>query len=116
MTLPITPTIVRAAYEFLSETPPFDKWNLPDSDDLTFRVVDDTGHYAWLTTKRGRKPVIAVSRKMVGHTVSLLQTVAHEMGHLHQYRTGMPLTHGAAWEKIKLKICNRHGFDPKHFG
>jgi hypothetical protein len=38
------------------------------------------------------------------------------MGHLYQHITGMPLTHGAGWKKIRAEICKHHGFDPKKFG
>lgn len=115
MTLPLTAAIVRAAYDFLVETPPFDRWNLPDSDDLVFRAARDSGSHGWLTTKRNKKPELVVSRAIVGHTTTLLATVAHEMIHLHQYRTGMPQTHGEAFERLKAQVCKRHGFDPKSF-
>lgn len=116
MTLPLTKTVLRACYDFLNETQPFRKWNLPDGEDVSFRVVRDRSSYAWLETKRRRVPTIAVSSENIGHTFSLLEAMAHEMGHMHQYRTGMPLTHGAEWQKIKAEICRYHGFDPKKFG
>lgn len=115
MTLPLTKDMLRAAYNYLNETPPFNKWNLPDGDDVTFQVADDKGHHAWLTTGRAKRPVLAVSRASVGHTITLMSSVAHEMAHLYQYRSGMPLTHGPVFKKLAAEISAFHGFDPKSF-
>lgn len=115
MTLPFTPDMLRAAYDFLNETPPFIRWNLPDSDDMQFRVAEDTAHHGWLLSGRRKIPVIAVSRSTIGHTYNLLVTVAHEMVHLHQHRAKLPLTHGAGWKRLVAQVCRYHGFDPKMF-
>lgn len=115
MTIKLTPDVIRAAYDYLNATDPFLKWNLPDSDDLSFAVASDKNNHGWLTTRRGKRPRLTISRAVVGHTLSLITTVAHEMIHLHQYLTGMPQTHGPAFDRLKARVCKIHGFDPKAF-
>lgn len=115
MTLPLDLDVLRRSYDYLNVTEPFRRWNLPDAEDITFTVANDRNHHGWLTTKRRRKPRLTISAAAVGQTLSLMATMAHEMIHLHQYLTGMPLTHGSAFDKLKAEVCRRHGFDPKAF-
>lgn len=119
MSLPLKASHVRAAYEFLCELPPFDRWNLPDSDDLKFRIGKDRHTEAWHTAT-GRRPrrhhLIVVSELCVGHTMTLLMAVGHEMVHLHHDIIGIPPTHGAAFQRDAKVICKYHGWDVKTFG
>ncbi len=39
MTLPLTPEMLRACYEFLRSTPPFRRWSLPPGDEIGFHVT-----------------------------------------------------------------------------
>lgn len=116
MTLPIHPEMLAAAYEYLRATDPFRKWNLPESEDLTFRVLRTRklcGQY-WMD---GDKHFIAISSGKIGCTHSLMETMAHEMLHLHLAETGMDDggEHNAAFRKIADRVCRAHGFDPKMF-
>jgi hypothetical protein len=116
MSLTITPTIIRFAYEFLCECPPFDKWNLPDGDSVDFSVSKSRLDHGWITTGRRRKrPRITISETTTGHTPKLLETLAHEMVHLHQYLTGQPQTHGKAFKSLAARVCKIHGFDLRAF-
>lgn len=116
MTITFTRDTLRAAYNYLNETPPFNRWNLPDGDDVVFRVVRDRTVYGWHDLHRG-KHVVAVSSATVGQTITLLKTVAHEMVHMHERgssaacRTG----HSAAFHRWAEQVCKYHGFDPKAF-
>ena len=117
--VPLTVETLRAAYDYLNSTPPFNKWNLPEHDDLTFRVARDPNHFGWCVHhgRRRKKPVIAISDKRVGHTLGLMATLAHEMLHLHQFLTGQARggEHNAAFNKDAVTICRIHGLDPKAF-
>jgi hypothetical protein len=119
MTLPITPEVLAAAYDYLASTEPFRKWNLPDSDDIKFRVVRSRkmfAQYIWDGTH-----TIEVSSATVGHTKTLMETMSHELVHLHLRLTGMesrsdnPNVHNAAFRKLAAKVCATHGFDVKAF-
>src|SRR5438128_409565 len=104
MSLPITPETLAAAYDFLNTTPPFSKWNLPESDDVKFIVSKsdrDIAAYRW----NGEQHTICLSAKFIGHTLTLYIYLAHEMVHMHleergiESRTGGPDTHNAAYRK-----------------
>lgn len=116
MTLPLTPEMLRAAYDYLNTTPPFRNWNLPEGDDVEFKVVDDGKIHGWYR-KRKEQHVVAISRRSVGHTKTLIETMAHEMIHVHEGHTGIlrPGRHSAAFRKWAKQICKHHGFDPKAF-
>jgi hypothetical protein len=115
MTLPLTPDTLRAAYDYLCTTPPFNRWNLPDSEDIVFRVARDRQHCGWYNKKH--RYVIAVSRHFIGRTLSLLETMGHEMVHLHAERTGAGGRgeHSAAFKRWAAQVCKVHGFDPQLF-
>lgn len=116
MTLPLTPEILRAAYDFLAVTPPFNKWNLPEGEDVAFQVMRSTVLHGSYDQETGRHR-IRISGNTHGHTASLLVTLAHEMIHLHEQQAGMATTaqHTAAFRKLAERVCKFHGFDPKMF-
>lgn len=117
MTLPLDPETLAAAYDYLRTTPPFSRWNLPESEDVVFKAAITPRHHGWYDRKK-RKHILAVSRGSVGHTTSLMETMAHEMCHLFQAltKTETPGTeHNAAFLKLVVQVCRYHGFDPKAF-
>jgi hypothetical protein len=120
MTLPLSQETLAAAYDYLRTTPPFNRWNLPDSEDVKFSVgnaMDCFAHYQW----DGTKHTITASTKAIGHTETLLTAIGHEMVHLHLWANGMESKrsgasfHNAAFRKFALQVCKYHGFDPKAF-
>ncbi len=117
MTLPLTPDTLRQAYDLLNTTPPFSRWNLPDADDITFKVVRDKTVAGW-HTRVGGKHTIAISASCVGHTARLVETMAHEMIHVHEENARAcreDVAHSAAFMKWAALVCKIHGFDPKGF-
>jgi len=115
MTLRLTPDILASAYDFLRTTPPFKSWRLPEADDVAFHVVRDPAIYADFGVDDDGGPLIRVSLAKNGHTVTLLQSMAHEMIHLRQFQTGDKETHGPRFQKVAAKVCAVHGFDHKTF-
>lgn len=120
MALQLTPETLAAAYDYLATTPPFAGWNLPDSDDVLFRVVRSTKEFAYYKWD-GRRHVISVSARSVGHTSTLLEKMAHEMIHLNLEDSGMESksgdanTHNAAFRVLAAQACKVHGWDLKAF-
>lgn len=117
MTLALTPDVLRAAYNFLNETQPFARWNLPDGDEVVFRVWRGRDRYGQYQ-RVGDKHHIAISSAIVGHTKTLVETMAHEMIHLHEEHNGActpGAQHSAAFRKWALQVCRIHGFDEKAF-
>lgn len=111
MTLRLTPDILRAAYDYLRETRPFCNWNLPEGEDVKFKVVRNRLYGYSVDFKQE----IAVSTYRVGRTDILMETLAHEMIHLHLDRFGVKSQHGKAFHKAAAQVCREHGFDPKRF-
>jgi hypothetical protein len=116
MTLPLTPHMLAAAYDFLRECPPFKRWRLPESDAIEFKVASARGHYGWQVTRPGGN-LIAISANAVGHTDSLLFVLAHEMLHLRQSlkKTCTHSEHNAEFRRVAHRICHIHGWDEKGF-
>jgi len=117
MSLPLTPEILRAAYDFLCTTPPFSKWNLPEGEDVEFQVMRSTAlHGSYDKNAKGQHR-IRLSGNTHGHTYSMLITLAHEMIHLHERQAGMATLaqHTKTFWKLAARVCKHHGFDPKHF-
>lgn len=119
MTLPLTPQMLAAAYDFLSVTPPFDKWNLPPSEEIAFKVSRAKkwfARYRW----NGNRHTIEISANAVAYSDTLLKKLSHEMIHLHleelnMDRRGGPDTHTGAFRCLAEDVCRTHGFDPKEF-
>lgn len=119
MTFPLTPEVLAAAYDFVVATEPFCRWNLPDSDDVKFRVIGSRKVFA--TYHWEGRHVISVSSRAVGHAATLVEKMCHEVIHLHLEATGMesrsndPNVHNAAFRKLAAVVCRTHGYDPKGF-
>jgi hypothetical protein len=120
--LHLTPELLESAYEYLRASPPFRGWNLPEGDQVTFRVMgakDRFGHF------RGRHiraegadsfSEIAISAGMVRSTDLLMATMAHEMIHLYQDENGWARGHhNPQFRALAARVCAIHGFDAENF-
>jgi hypothetical protein len=116
MTLHLTPDILRAAYDYLNETRPFSRWNLPPGEDVVFKVARSLDTRGWYRMENGRH-VIYVSRNCIGNTASLMALMAHEMTHLHEQSNKAcgRGEHSKAFWRWAAQICKEHGFDPLLF-
>lgn len=120
MTLPLTSEMLAGAYEYLKATPPFNKWSLPETEEIGFKVSkrsSEFGRYQLV----GGKHTISISSVSVGHTSTLMSVMAHEIIHLHleesdmESRSASLNTHNAAFRVLSAQVCKSHGFDPKAF-
>jgi SprT-like family len=117
VTIPLTRDMLRAAYDFLNETPPFNKWNLPDGEDVEFKIIRNRDRFGWYRFN-GEKHVIALSSGCIGYTDTLLRTMAHEMIHLHEEHAEACTPrqdHSRAFYRWAAQICASHGWDAKAF-
>lgn len=119
MTLPLTPEVLAAAYDYLAVTEPFRRWNLPESEEVKFRVIKQPGYFGWYQ-RDGKAHVISISAAQIAYSSTLLRTMAHEMIHLHLEITGMEsrgkeTVHNAAFRRFAARVTKYHGFDPKEF-
>lgn len=116
MTLPLTPETLQAAYDYLKTTPPFNRWNLPDGEDVRFKVMRSRDVRGWYWTE-GERHWIGISSHCIGRTDSLMSTMSHEMLHLHERQTCIETKaqHSRAFSKLAARVCGIHGFDAKLF-
>lgn len=111
MGLHLTPAMLEQAYSYLLTTPPFNKWKLPAVDDVEF-------HVTWHGDMYGDCSIparIRISACRSSMTHKLVETMAHEMIHLHLMRTDARAHHGARFKRCAAMVCRKHGFDPKTF-
>lgn len=109
-------SVLAAAYDYLNTTDPFRKWNLPPSEDVKFKVVRSPAVRGWYRLDKAGH-VIAVSSRCIGHTLSLMAVMGHEMIHLHEAHAGAcgRGEHSAAFNRWAEQVCRAHGFDHKLF-
>jgi hypothetical protein len=118
--LHLTPEALENAYEYLRSTLPFRRMNLPHADELVFRVMgarDRFGHFKGRIKDNLDLSEIGLSQHSVHSTDVLMQTMAHEMIHLHQHEKGGCTrgVHNAQFQRIAARVCRIHGFDPESF-
>jgi len=114
--LHLTPEILAGAYTFLRGTPPFNRWKLPPAHNLKFKVTGSKEVEGLYDDKNGKAtPELHVSKHFVGKPWSLLETMAHEMVHVHLFAKGVRKHHGPEFRRCAKRICDIHGFDPAKF-
>lgn len=109
----ITSEIIKAAYAYLTETPPFLNWHMPDADDVKFALCGGGKHYGRCTYSPPY--LIEISKAYHTHSATLLKTVAHEMVHVHMGEAKMGRGHGKVFQALAKEVCDIHGFDIGHF-
>lgn len=112
----LTPEILAASYEFLRATPPFNRWRLPDSDSVAFRVTCGVDYYGQYSAPHATNPAheIDISTARVGQCMTLLSTMAHEMCHMRLYLLGHDYrSHGQYFMRAWSAVCKHHGFGVK---
>lgn len=119
MSLPLTPETMAAAYDFLRTTPPYKALRLPHSDEIIFRVTRDPRKFGHYRRDRYDRREIAISARCNGFTTRLLETMGHEMFHLHEDLIGIlykaNTEHGATFRGLAKRACRYHGWDLKAF-
>ena len=121
-TLQLTPDMLVNAYEYLRITLPFRRMNLPEGDQLLFRVIgakDRLGYFRG-RYRRGKREdfnEIAISANEVSSTELLMATMAHEMIHLYQHESGTCPRgfHNKKFRQIAARVCRLHGFALEDF-
>jgi hypothetical protein len=117
MTIRLTRDLLELAYDLLCATAPFDGWNLPAGEDVVFKVIrSDAVRGDYSRDVQGRH-VIRISSRCIGTVATLIETMAHEMIHLHEGQNGTATRseHNAAFRKFADEVCRVHRFDAKAF-
>jgi hypothetical protein len=113
----LTPGVLQHCYAFLAETEPFNKWNLPDAEDIKFILLGDNGDAHGTVEKWKDTYKIGAAPGSHQHTASLIVTMAHEMIHLHMMQSKIrnPEGHGRIFKAFAAEVCAEHGFDLGQF-
>jgi len=114
----LSPAILRAAYAMLDECEPFSRWNLPAAEDVNFVVGKTKRDYACCTYTADHKFILMASAPYHGRLPTLLESMAHEMIHVHIFRhprMGRGGHHNAAWHRYADQVCKSLGFDRSRF-
>jgi hypothetical protein len=106
----VTPEIIEATYVYIRSLPPFNRWNLPEADDVQFHV---THSLAWRGDHQiDGEHIVRISARRHSHLSSIVETVAHEAIHVHIDGKGLErATHGKVFMKLARQVCRLHGFD-----
>jgi hypothetical protein len=118
MTLPLTPQVLAAAYDYLRATAPFKSWKLPESDAVEFSVTRHRDRSADHTTYcRSTDHIIRVSAYYTKTTADLMECIAHEMIHAHQVRikTETKQEHNTAFARLNRAVARIHGWPVETF-
>ena len=110
----LTPKSLESCYEFLRTMPPFRRWKLPSGAAVKFKVTHHKDRYGHCDYGAG-KHTISISTGKVGRIASLVETMAHEIIHVHLDRSGVRAEHGADFKRLAAIVCRLHGFDEKQF-
>lgn len=108
----ITDKTIKSMYSLLRSMPPFNKWNLPPSYRIKFKVEHDLPLMGQMHFKPYK---MVIGTKHQEHFETVLTTVAHEMVHMSLYIDGCPSYHQHR-KPFRLKtaqIGDLYGFDRK---
>ena len=110
----LTPASCRAVYEMLIQVHPFNKWRMPPSIEVVFKVNDDPTCYGQYEPD---PHIITLSRAKLEHLDNIIKTMAHEMVHLKLYKSKSKSwnTHDENFLKLAVIVSEEFGFDPKEF-
>lgn len=113
MSIKISVEVLEATYELLRATDPFKRWKLPPADEISFRISRDTSNRGEFHVDAKGIPWITANERYHHTLDELLRTVAHEMCHLCDYRSGIrpDVVHGWTFNKMADKVCKHHSFD-----
>ena len=117
----LSPSILRAAYAMLDECEPFRRWNLPEAEDVKFKVGRSAECFGWHhhpNYSRGKKSSITINGLDNPFLPNVLMTLAHEMVHLHLSRIPNATRgshHNAAFQHCADQVCKSLNFDRSRF-
>jgi len=81
----LTPKNLAILYDMACKLPPFDKFKMPKSSKITFKVIKNPGIYGAFDEI---EMAIEISRHSCGHFSTIFATLLHEMLHLALYVRG----------------------------
>ena len=113
----LSPVILERAYDFLRSTAPFSDWDLPEADEVEFHIHRHRDNRFGDHAYRNGRHVIRLSDRRHNNYTVMLQTMAHEMGHLYQRQTDcksrLSADHGPKFMRLMRRVGRRWGWKPE---
>lgn len=108
--------LIRQCYAHLRTLPPFDRWDLPAADRVSFGILTGKDHAVYERDAGHRISVNDMTHTTHGQ---VMESVAHEMLHLRQQLLGrLPFTkdpHNAEFRRMARAVCKEFGFNVQSF-
>jgi predicted metal-dependent hydrolase len=108
MAITITKEVLRTTYELLALTRPFNKWGLPSSNEIIFKVLRTTERRGDYHKDSKGRHVIRVSQGACHTLHAVVLTVAHEMCHVKDETRA---DHGWRFNQLADRVCKWHHLD-----
>ena len=105
---------VLAAYNYLSQVSPFNKWNLPDPKRISFKISTSEMVYGYYSPD---PDVISISKKVNKNNSDVLMTLSHELVHYYCEINGLGghEKHNKVFKKYAAQVCHAFGWKLKDF-
>lgn len=115
----ITPTLLtkqnlRKLYNCFITLPPFNEYKMPQGHKVTFEVINDNEVFGWFIND---PPRIIIDSIMNKTSQQLIETLLHEMIHLHLWYTKHNDfdQHDKKFKEIAKKVCKIYNYNLKEF-
>jgi hypothetical protein len=113
-----TPKILESIYCLICQLPPVNKWKMPNTAEIDFKVTDKVFHdgeecYATYTFN-GETDLheILISREMNPNFTILLSSMLHECIHIRRLNKSEDWhLHDAVFKKYAKEICENYGLE-----
>lgn len=118
--LKLTPDLLKLNYEMNKACAPFNRWNLPPSESIIFKVTRDRRVAGYHKTYTNGTQEIGISQRCVGTLVTLTRIMQHEQIHVRQEnskpKTSTPgVEHNAEFRRLSDQVCDIHIWDRMEF-
>lgn len=109
----LKPQYIKTLYQSFRLLPPFDSYNLPPASKIKFKIIESKEAYGYFDCE----PLVIEISTLCTSFELVMETLLHEMVHLHLYLDGKTHyeRHDKTFKKIAAKVCKIYGFDIKRF-
>mgnify|MGYP001599110737 CR=1 FL=1 len=111
----LTPSVLKASYEYLKACPPFSRWGLPDGDSIEWHVINKKDIDGFCTEFKKGAYRIEINANKIKATETLMATMAHEMVHIRLFMQEVKALHGYEFKRLAKMVCKEHGFREELF-
>jgi hypothetical protein len=112
----INEKFIKGLYETFLQAPPFCNLNMPPIEQVFFYIIDEKDRLGAAHKSRKDEYQLQISKKTMTHLHNVIETVLHEMVHLHYlYRGYSDHKHDPKFKRLANKVCDIYHLDRKTF-